>query len=335
MLDFLSTASILLAFAVSFLVTFASTPIIGKWMRTRGITGRDVHKIRRVRLPEMCGLAILIGLTAGALVYAVISPSAVREGVAFIGTVLIAGAIGLLDDLRPLSARIKPLLAAVACIPILVLGTYDPIPLIPFVGPVRLTIIYPLMIPVALAVTSNAVNMMDVMNGAMPGTVSVIAVMITAILLISGNTATAALSAVLLAVLLAFYYFNRYPAKVFGGDTGSLAVGAALGALAIMGRIEIVVVVALIPQIMNAFYLLASVRGLYERREMSERPVRLLKNGRLQASSQKGAPITLARIILAAGPLGEKEIVRVMIFLTFISSILAFLTYGIMMVGRI
>ena len=58
----------------------------------------------------------------------------------------------------------------------------------------------------------------------------------------------------LLAVLLAFYYFNRYPAKVFDGDTGSLAVGAALGALAILGRIETVVVVALIPHIMNAFY---------------------------------------------------------------------------------
>jgi UDP-N-acetylglucosamine--dolichyl-phosphate N-acetylglucosaminephosphotransferase len=214
------------------------------------------------------------------------------------------------------------------------LGTYDSFPLIPFVGPVRFTIIYPLLIPVALAVTSNAVNMMDVMNGAMAGTVSIIAVVITGILLFSGNTATAALSAGLLAVLLAFYYFNRYPAKVFGGDTGSLAVGAAIGALAIMGRIEAVVVVALMPHIMNAFYGLASVGGLYERRDISERPVKLLRNEKLQASSQKAAPITLARIILAAGPLGEREIVRGLIFLTLISSILAVLTYGITLVGR-
>jgi UDP-N-acetylglucosamine--dolichyl-phosphate N-acetylglucosaminephosphotransferase len=334
MLDFLSTIGIAVAFVISFLVTFATTPIIGKWMRRRGITGEDVHKIRRVRLPEMCGLAILIGLTAGASAYATIFPTALREVAAFIGTVLIAGAIGLVDDLRPLSARIKPLLTAAACIPILILGTYDSFPLIPFVGPVRFTIIYPLLIPVALAVTSNAVNMMDVMNGAMAGTVSIIAVVITGILLFSGNTATAALSAGLLAVLLAFYYFNRYPAKVFGGDTGSLAVGAAIGALAIMGRIEAVVVVALMPHIMNAFYGLASVGGLYERRDISERPVKLLRNEKLQASSQKAAPITLARIILAAGPLGEREIVRGLIFLTLISSILAVLTYGITLVGR-
>lgn len=335
MLDLLSTASIALVFAVSFFVTFAAIPIIGRIMRKHGITGKDVHKLGRNELPEMCGLAILIGLTFGVAIYTIIFPNAMREAAAFIGTVLIAGAIGLVDDLRPLSARIKPLLTAVACVPILLLGTYDPFPVIPFVGPVRFTIIYPLMIPVALAVTSNAVNMMDVMNGAMAGTVSVISVAIAAILLVTGRTETAALAVGLLAALLAFYYFNRYPAKVFGGDTGSLAVGAALGALAILGRIETVVVVALIPHIMNAFYGLASVGRLYERREIRQRPTELLKNGNIQASAEGNAPITLARIILAAGQLGEREIVRGMIVLTLVSSILAVLTYGITLVGRI
>jgi UDP-N-acetylglucosamine--dolichyl-phosphate N-acetylglucosaminephosphotransferase len=335
MLDVLSTISMAIVFAASFSVTFAATPIIGRVMRKQGITGRDVHKLERKDLPEMCGLAILIGLTVGIVACAVTFPNSVRETVAFIGTVLIAGAIGLVDDLRPLSARIKPLLTAVACAPIILLGTYDPFPLIPFVGPVRFTIIYPLLIPVALAVTSNAVNMMDVMNGAMAGTASIISVVIVAILLVAGRTGTAALGVGLLAALLAFYYFNRYPARVFGGDTGSLAVGAALGALAILGRIEIVVVVALIPQIMNAFYGLASVGRLYERREIRERPTRLLENGRLQASAEPNAPMTLARIILAAGQLGEREIVREMMILTLISSILAVLTYGITVVGKI
>ena len=335
MLDVHSTISMAIVFAVSFSVTFAATPIVGRVMQKHGITGRDVHKLERKELPEMCGLAILIGLTVGVVACAVTFPNSVRETAAFIGTVLIAGAIGLVDDLRPLSARIKPLLTAVACVPILVLGAYDPFPLIPFVGPVRFTIIYPLMIPVALAVTSNAVNMMDVMNGAMAGTASIISVVIVAILLVAGRTGTAALGVGLLAALLAFYYFNRYPARVFGGDTGSLAVGAALGALAILGRIEIVVVVALIPQIMNAFYGLASVGRLYERREIRERPTRLLENGRLQASAERNAPMTLARIILAAGQLGEREIVRGMMILTLISSILAVLTYGITVVGKI
>jgi UDP-N-acetylglucosamine--dolichyl-phosphate N-acetylglucosaminephosphotransferase len=335
MLDLLSAASIASVLTISFLVTFVATPIIGEAMRKRGITGRDVHKSPGVRLPEMCGVAIVIGLAAGVSIYAIVFPSLIHETAAFMGTVLIAGTIGFVDDLRPLNARIKPLLTAVACLPILIFGTYYPHPPIPFVGPVSLTIIYPILIPVAIAVTSNAVNMMDVMNGAMPGTVSVILVAITAILLFSAKNGTAALSAALLGALLAFYYFNRYPAKVFDGDTGSLAVGAALGALAILGNIEAVMVVALIPHIMNAFYGLASVGRLYERREIHERPIRILEDGSLRASTAKAAPITLVRIILAAGPLREREIVRDMIFLTLISSLLAVLTFGITLVGRI
>lgn len=335
MLSLFLAASIALVFTVSFIVTFVTTPIIGKMMQRHGITGKDVHKPTGKQLPEMCGLAMLIGLTAGMAVCLIAFPGSTRETAAFIGAVLIAGTIGFIDDLRPLSARIKPLLTAVACVPILLLGTYDPYPIIPFVGPVRLTIIYPLLIPVALAVTSNAVNMMDVMNGAMPGTVSVISVAVAAILLFSGREGTAALAVGLLGVALAFYWFNRYPAKVFDGDTGSLAVGAALGSLAILGRIETVMVVALIPYIMNAFYGLASVGRLYERREIHQRPTILLENGTLQASVERNAPITLARLILAAGPLGEQKIVRGMIILAVISSVLAVLTFGITMVGRI
>jgi len=114
---------------------------------------------------------------------------------------------------------------------------------------------------------------------------------------------------------------------VFSGDTGSLAVGAALGGLAILGRLEIVVVVALMPQIMNAFYGLSSVGRLYERREIIQRPTKLLEDGRLSATEEKNAPITLARLILAAGPTGEREVVRGMMLLTITSSILAVLTY--------
>jgi UDP-N-acetylglucosamine--dolichyl-phosphate N-acetylglucosaminephosphotransferase len=332
MLDMLPLVDIGFIFAVTFVVTFVTTPIVAEAMKRRGITGKDVHKLSKREVPEMCGLAIIVGLVIGTVAYSVAFPAAVREAAAFIGTVLVAGTIGIVDDVRPLGARIKPLLTAVASIPILVLGTYVPIPNIPLVGPIRLTIVYPLLIPIAIAVTSNSNNMMDVMNGAMPGTVAIIAVTTTGILLWSGNLQTASLAAALLAAMLAFYYFNRFPSKVFSGDTGSLSVGAALGALAILGRIEAVMVVALIPHIMNSFYGLASVRGLRERREILQRPTKLLDSGLLQASNEKGAPVTLTRLILAAGPLSEKQIVKGMMFLTAVSSLLAILTYLITVV---
>lgn len=335
MLDLHSAVTVIVTFAVAFIATFMATPAVGNAMKRRGITGEDVHKVTKVRVPEMGGIAILFGLTVGGIAASVLAPNSRTEILAFTGTVLIAGAIGILDDLRPLGARTKPVLTAIACLPILILGTYDPFPTIPLIGPVRLTVLYPLLIPIAIAVTSNAVNMMDVMNGSMAGTVAVIAAAVTVVFLASGNVHTAPIAGALLAVMLAFYYFNRFPAKIFGGDTGSLAVGAALGALSILGRIETVMIVALIPQIMNAFYGLASVRGLRERREIRQRPIRLLSDGRLEASTEKDAPVTIARLILAAGPLHEKDIVRAMVSLTVASSTLALLTYWIGLVGRL
>jgi UDP-N-acetylglucosamine--dolichyl-phosphate N-acetylglucosaminephosphotransferase len=329
MLDAHSVTNLEISFIVTFVATFAATPIVAKVMKSRGITGVDVHKTSKIRIPEMCGLAIIFGLVVGTVIYALTTPVAVREAVAFIGTVLIAGAIGIIDDLHPLGARTKPLLTGFACIPILVLGTYLPYPEIPLYGPVRLTIVYPVLIPIAIAVTANSVNMMDVLNGSMSGTVGIIALAMVAILLWSGDVRTATLASCLFAAMLAFFYFNRFPARVFGGDTGSLSVGAALGALAILGRIEAVTIVALIPHIMNSFYGLASVRGLRERREIHERPTKLLENGMLEASYQKGAPVTLTRLILAAGPLGEKDVVRAMMILTAVSSLLAMFTYWI------
>jgi UDP-N-acetylglucosamine--dolichyl-phosphate N-acetylglucosaminephosphotransferase len=334
MLDFSSIASIAISFIVTFLVTFIATPVVANVMKRRGITGEDVHKRSKARIPEMGGLAILLGLTIGTTSYVLVFPNSIREAVAFIGTVLIAGGIGIFDDLRPLAARLKPLLTALACLPILILRAYDPFPVIPLIGTVRLTVVYPLLIPLAIAVTSNAVNMMDIMNGSMAGTVAIIAAAVAAILLASGDVRSASLATGLLAAMLAFYYFNRFPAKVFNGDTGSLAVGAALGALSILGRIETIMIVAMIPFIMNAFYGLASVGGLYERREIRQRPIRLLSNGLLEASTEKCAPVTVARLLLAAGPLSERAIVRGMMVLTVVSSLLAVLTYWIVLVGR-
>ncbi|HUK51138.1 MAG TPA: hypothetical protein VLV18_08880 [Terriglobales bacterium] len=333
MLDSVTLASLTISFIATLVATFATIPIVARFMRRHGIVGKDVHKLSSPEIPEMCGVAVVVGLALGQIVFVVIFPSAVRMVAAFVGTFVIAGAIGVFDDIHPLSGKAKPALTALACLPIILLKTYSPLPAIPFVGEVSMTTIYIVMIPIALAVTSNAVNMMDVMNGAMPGTAAIISATATLILIASGQLEIAAMAAALLAAMLALYYFNRFPAKVFSGDTGSLTIGAALGALAIMGKIEAAMIVALMPQIMNSFYGLVSVRGLRERREIRQRPTKLLDNGLLEASSETGAPVTLARLILAEGPLSEKQVVSGMLFLTAISAALALVTYWTTLVG--
>jgi UDP-N-acetylglucosamine--dolichyl-phosphate N-acetylglucosaminephosphotransferase len=262
----------------------------------------------------------------------------------FLSVVVLAGAVGAYDDRKTLGPKIKPVLTAMASFPILVTSwviglyalplplSYWPYPSLPFVGPTQLTIVYQLIIPFAIAVPANAVNMLDVFNGVMPLTTILMfaAIFVVSIILmvfmIPGAELGLLLACVMVGALLAYYCFNRNPARVFAGDTGSLSVGAALGALAVIGRIEIVAIVALLPAIMNAFYSLVSVRGLLERRQMRKRPTIFQKDGTLAATLDKDAPMTLTRLVLARGPLTEQQITLSLAVLALTSSVLAVIT---------
>jgi len=321
----------IVAFIVSTLITLFLTPQVADKMRKRGIVGVDIHKQHRPEVPEMCGICILVGLAASIMVSLTILLNYAVDFLAFLSVVLLSGLIGAVDDIRRLGPRIKPLLTAFASLPILLMGTYDTRPVLPLVGRTRLTIIYPLLIPFAIAVPSNAVNMMDPLNGVMSGTCSIVVLILTISAAILGHWNAVVLGAGLLGSLLAFYYHNRFPSTVFPGNVGTLAIGAAIGALVVIGHLEAVGVVAMMPHIMNGFYFLTSVGGLYERRQIASRPIRVLSDGRLVASSSTSSPLTLTRTILAIGPMKEEEVIRYFFLLTAFSGFLAFLTIFMMM----
>ncbi len=337
---------------VAFIVTFLIMPYVIKAMTRRGIVGIDVHKLDQPEVAEMGGVGILFGITVACLVV-FLGSGLIGFGyfdfriLVFLAVLLIAGAIGIIDDLKPLGPIVKPLLTMLACLPILFytwalillellppfLPAYIPAPYLPFLGATRLTIVYPLiLIPLAIAITSNAVNMSDVFNGVMPLTTIIMffALLIVSLMMMAVGIPEAGLgllfSCVMIGTLFAYYYYNRYPAKVFAGDTGSLLVGAAIGAVAIMGRLEIVAIVALLPAIMNAFYSLVSIGGLLERRQMRARPTVFQEDGTLAASNDPKAPLTLTRLVVARGPLTEQRITLSLSILTLASSILAILT---------
>jgi UDP-N-acetylglucosamine--dolichyl-phosphate N-acetylglucosaminephosphotransferase len=339
----------LTGFFVALIATFVVMPYVIKTMKRRGIFGVDVHKLDKPEVAEMGGLGILFGVTI-ACFFLFLGSGLIGLGVfdlrilVFLAVLLIAGGIGIIDDLKTLGPKVKPLLTTVACLPILVytwtlglippfLPAYVPAPYLPFLGATRLTIVYPLiLIPLAIAITSNAVNMSDVFNGVMPLTsiIMFIALLIVSLFMVALGIPEAGLGlllcSVMIGALFAYYYYNRYPAKVFAGDTGSLLVGAAIGATAIMGRLEIVAIVALFPAIMNAFYSLVSIGGLLERRQMRARPTVFQEDGTLTASTDSKAPITLTRLLVARGPLNEQLITLSLATLTLASSVLAILT---------
>jgi len=312
----------IISLSASLITCYALMPKVIEWAKRRGITGKDIHKPEKPTIPEMGGIATLVGLTVAVCLAALLDQQNTIEYLSFILTVHLAGLVGAIDDFRSIGPRLKPLLTALAAAPIYLLNTYTPRPVLPVIGRVRLTIAYPLLLPFAISIPANAVNMIDVMNGTMAGTSILTLVAVIFASLLMGRWDAVILCCGLIGSLAAFYAYNRNPAKVFPGDVGTLSIGAAIGAVAIIGRVEVVTIVAMMPQIMNAFYGLSSIGGLYDRTQ-TPRPISLRDDGTLVASKERRAPITLTRMVLAWGPMKEAKVFESFVALSALSCLLA------------
>ena len=171
------------------------------------------------------------------------------------------------------------------------------------------------------------VNMLEVMNGIMPITCSLSLLPFLLYFILKGNELGLLLTLILLGSLLAYLPYNKYPAKVFSGNVGSLIVGAYIGGLAIIERVEFIALVALLPHLINAFYIIVSIGGFKEHKRVKERPVIVHQDGVIEANKSPSAPVTLTRLILlAGGAMKEHEIVKVITLVEIWVVILASIT---------
>ncbi len=286
-----------------------------------------MHKVGRPKIPEMCGASIPITLVALALVNAFLNPEQLLGMVAFASVVGTTGLVGAIDDKLGMRGRYKPALALLCGLPIVVLGIYDPTLKVPFFGGFHLPLIYPLAIPVAISVTTNTANMLDPLNGTMAGGVAIICGgILVGLLVTEAGPLPLFLSASLLFSCLGFFYFNKYPSKAFSGNVGQLAVGGALGSMAILGRMEIVTIVAMFPHIQNSFFFLSRIRRFAEHKEITAKPTKLQDGGSLASTGNPEAPLTLVRTMLVGRPASEQDVVSSIFALFVFSSLLAFVT---------
>lgn len=322
-------------FLLSLGCMFIFAPRFMRYLRARGRLADDVHKVGAPAVPSPMGPVIFASLVAGEftayLVYGTLVP------LALVAIMAVTFVIGLYDDLFGLGGVAKPSLLLLAAGPLVLLdivhpSLYDPRLFFPILGPTSSHFsIFTVLVIAAIPVVSNAYNMMDSFNGEISGfTLLTAAALIIALALkglsqgFSGLDLATALP--LLAVSLGFFAYNRYPSKAFDGDSGSLVFGSLFAGLAITGGVEIAAVVAIIPAILNSFYVLSSVRGLVERRRMKARPTYLGEDGKLHAAESESAPTTLVRLLLLNGPLSEKELVRSILAVTAWSCLLSVLT---------
>jgi len=97
---------------------------------------------------------------------------------------------------------------------------------------------YPLLAAFIITGASNSTNLTDGLDGLASSTLLMSFMTLSLLLFSIAQPNLAMVSQALAGACLGFLLFNRYPARIFMGDTGSLALGGALGALVILGRIE-------------------------------------------------------------------------------------------------
>ena len=124
---------------------------------------------------------------------------------------------------------------------------------------------------------------------------------------------------------LAFYKYHKFPSKIFPGDSGALTFGAAYGAIAIIGGVEVIAAVIILPAVINSFLFLSSVKKIVEHREIRN-PTCHTDDWKLQTTKDSAAPVTLVRLLLAKKPLSEKQITKEIFKLGIFSGFLGILT---------
>ncbi len=330
-LDFWDYVLILMIGGVVFVFTHFLYPPLIKWLKKREYIGYDIHKKDRPATAESGGLGLTLGLILGLLLVMIFFPTIWKESLIFIITIAIAGLIGWIDDRIQLRSIVKIALMFITGLPVFIANLWFigfinvESPTLPFLGQLRLNIIYPLILPFIIMIMTNTVNMLEGYNGEGSGTCSVATIFLVIIAIVISSVEGLIFAIVLLGALLAFFLVNKYPAKTFPGDIGTLVIGAALGLIGIFGSLEYALVLVMLPQVFNSFYVIASVRGFKESHDIVKKDIWLDEQDLIHANSEKDAPLTLPRLIVAPKALSEPELVKRFIALSIISGAFAIL----------
>ncbi len=247
-------------------IKFLRSHLIGQQVRA---DGPESHLVKQ-GTPTMGGIIMLIAAT----VVVAILAEPVPETWLILGAVLLTGALGLFDDASKVaherSLGLTPkaklvgqfvistafVLAAVNWLGVAptveipfvftfdlgVLTTTLPIE-VPAGGQFAIPWLYVLFADILLMGMSNATNLTDGLDGLLGGTFMVVAMVMAAITFRAGLLDSAIIAAALAGCCIGFLWFNSYPADIFMGDTGSLAMGTALGCLAIVSKTEVLVLI--------------------------------------------------------------------------------------------
>jgi len=272
-------------FVGAFVVSLATTYLIVPWLipklKAKGITGKDLNKPGKPEVAEMGGIATVVGFFAG------VSALLALDGVenvdllnVSLSAIMGAAFVGVMDDVFNLRQRHKAFLPFVLALPF---GTMvDPRVSIPHIAVLDFGPFMVLAAAFAITCAANAANMLEGFNGLGTGLGIIMALTLVVLSLMHSRIDGVYLLMPLLGGLVAFLWFNKYPAMVFPGDTMMLFMGATLAVAGVLSRLFVQTIFIFLPMIVEFFL---KLRGRFEAENYAsaENAGRLEYHGRVES----------------------------------------------------
>jgi len=313
----------IIAITIAFFSVYGLTPFVIRALEKRNITVVDLNKKENTMVARPGGLSIIVGIESSLIILYIFFP--ISEILAVILTTFFAFIVGIIDDRKTMGGWFKPLALAFCAAPILLLGAYDSNLAFPLFGTVQIPLLYMALVVFIIPIMGNTINSIDVLNGVASGFITIASFSLSICLFILQNYEVGIVCLCLAFSSLAFYKYHKFPSKIFPGDSGAITFGVAYGGIAIIGGVEVISAIAILPAIINSFLFLSSVKKIVEHREIKN-PTSHTDDWKLQSTSENHAPITLVRLLIAKKPLTEKQIGYEIFKLGIFSGILAIIT---------
>jgi len=239
-----------ISFCIAVLTVLLLAPPFIRRMHEQGLLGKDMNKFTKPPVAELGGVVVFLGFSAGifiSILLATYLQLITIDLMVVLGgfcTIAIITFIGVIDDIIGWKKGIRQwqhfIIPIIAAIPLICVYAGHTTMVIPILGEINFLIFYPLIIiPLAVTGASNAINMLAGFNGLEAGQGIILTATLTVIAFMSGSIVAVVFGIAMIGALLAFLKFNWFPAKIFGGDSLTLMIGANLAVMSVVGGIEI------------------------------------------------------------------------------------------------
>ncbi|MFJ5759617.1 glycosyltransferase family 4 protein [Neobacillus sp. NPDC093182] len=232
---------------VCFTISILITPMVKKLAFLIGATDKpNRRKVHQSTMPRLGGLAIFISFIIGMVI---LQPENPASTAILIGCIIIV-ITGICDDLFELPAKYKLIGQLAAAFTVVFLGDLQVFFInLPFGGQLEFGYLsIPFTILWIVGIT-NAINLIDGLDGLAAGVSSIALVTISGMALIQGSLYVAIVGTIVLISTLGFLFYNFHPASIFMGDTGALFLGFVISVLSLLGYKNVTFISFIIPVI--------------------------------------------------------------------------------------